>query len=302
MKRISLPLTLLFLLPGFARAQDISVKQTLTYLQKLQTESGGFKATLDSKADTKVLPTLRATSTAIRAFHYWGGDLPNKAACVKFVESCHDAASGGFADTPAAKPDVFTTAVGVMAVTELNLPTAKYAGGAIRYLSENAKGFEEIRIAAAGLERLNAKGPKNATWLEEVVKMRNQDGTYGKGPGQGRATGSSVVTVLRLGGKIANDPAMAERTNVLKALNEAQRQNGGWGKADDEIASDLETTYRVMRCYHMLQAKPASVEGVRSFVAKCRNSDGGYAVAPGQPSSVSGTYFAAIVLHWLKEK
>ena len=43
-------------------------------------------------------------------------------------------------------------------------------------------------------------------------------------------------------------------------------------------------------------------EGVRSFVAKCRNSDGGYAAAPGQPSSVNGTYFAAIILHWLKER
>jgi hypothetical protein len=39
---------------------------------------------------------------------------------------------------------------------------------------------------------------------------------------------------------------------------------------------------------------------VRSFVAKCRNADGGYGVAPGQPSNISGTYFAAIILHWLK--
>ena len=88
---------------------------------------------------------------------------------------------------------------------------------------------------------------------------------------------------------------------ILKVLKEGQRQNGGWGKADSEIASDLETTYRVMRCFVMLKARPANVEGVRSFVAKCRNADGGYGLAPGQASSVSPTYFAAIVLHWLKD-
>jgi hypothetical protein len=85
-------------------------------------------------------------------------------------------------------------------------------------------------------------------------------------------------------------------------LIDGQRQNGGWGKDDSEIASDLETTYRVMRCFVMLKARPANVEGVRSFVAKCRNEDGGYGVAPAQPSSVSGTYFAAIITHWLKQK
>jgi hypothetical protein len=52
----------------------------------------------------------------------------------------------------------------------------------------------------------------------------------------------------------------------------------------------------------MLKAKPGNVEGVRSFVAKCRNADGGYAVAPGQPSSVNATYFAAIITHWLDAK
>jgi hypothetical protein len=88
---------------------------------------------------------------------------------------------------------------------------------------------------------------------------------------------------------------------ILQVLRDGQRQNGGWGKDTDAIGSDLETTYRVMRCFVMLKARP-DVEGVRSFVAKCRNEDGGYGVAPGQPSSVGGTYFAAIITHWLKQK
>jgi hypothetical protein len=108
-----------------------------------------------------------------------------------------------------------------------------------------------------------------------------------------RDTGGSVVTVLRLGGKTSD--------RCVKVLKAGQRQNGGYGKADSDSASDLETTYRVMRCFVMLKARPDNVEGVRSFVAKCRNADGGYGVAPGQPSSVGGTYFAAIITHWLKQ-
>jgi hypothetical protein len=49
----------------------------------------------------------------------------------------------------------------------------------------------------------------------------------------------------------------------------------------------------------MLQERPAAQQ-MHSFVATCRNSDGGYGVAPGEPSSVAATYFASIILHWLK--
>ena len=58
---------------------------------------------------------------------------------------------------------------------------------------------------------------------------------------------------------------------------------------------------RVMRAFHMLKEKPADVAAFRAFVAKCRNADGGYGVAPGQPSNAGGTYFASIILHWLAE-
>ena len=51
-----------------------------------------------------------------------------------------------------------------------------------------------------------------------------------------------------------------------------------------------------------LKEKPADVEALRGFVAKCRNADGGYGLSPGQPSRVPATYFASILLHWLAEK
>ena len=46
--------------------------------------------------------------------------------------------------------------------------------------------------------------------------------------------------------------------------------------------SDLETCYRVMRCYHMLNSKPNVATNWRMFIAGCRNDDGGYGVAPGK--------------------
>jgi hypothetical protein len=183
-----------------------------------------------------------------------------------------------------------------MAVTELKMPADKYAPAAVKYLSENARSMEDIRIAAAGLERIKEKSPQAKAWLDEVRKQQNADGSFGKSPGQARATGGSIVTLLRLGGEVA------DRDAILKVLKEGQRRNGGYGKEENEIASDLETTYRVMRCFMMLKARPANSEGVRSFVAKCRNEDGGYGPAPGEPSNVSATYFAAIIRFWLDKK
>jgi hypothetical protein len=104
-----------------------------------------------------------------------------------------------------------------------------------------------------------------------------------------------VACVLRLGGKVKEPKA------VVKALDEAQRKDGGFGRADADD-SDLETSYRVMRTYHMLKSKPARAADLRAFVAKCRHAGGGYGVAPGLPATVGGTYFAGIILHWLDEK
>lgn len=296
MTRFALLAGALVFCPAWVRADDDpGLKTTIAYVQKLQTTGGGFFA-MTPKPNVKIVPTLKATSAAVRALHYLGAKVPNAQAVANFVASCHDPESGGFADLPKGKTDVFTTAVGIMAVTELKMPEEKYVPGVVKYLSEYAKSFEDIRIAAAGLERFKGKSAKNKEWLEAVLKLQNADGTFGTGPGQARATGGSVVTLLRLGGAVKNKDA------VLKVLKDGQRNNGAYGKGDDELASDLETTYRVMRCFMMLKDRPASIEGLRSFVAKCRNEDGGYGLSPGQPSNISGTYFAAIIRHWLDSK
>src|SRR5262245_11145530 len=108
--------------------QDAATKKTIDYVQKLQTSTGGFLSQTPAP-NIRLAPTLKFTSSAVRALHYLGGEIPNKDACVKFVESCHHAESGGFSDMPRGKPDVFTTAVGLMAVSELKMPADKYAKG-----------------------------------------------------------------------------------------------------------------------------------------------------------------------------
>jgi prenyltransferase beta subunit len=89
-----------------------------------------------------------------------------------------------------------------------------------------------------------------------------------------------------------------QRDKVVEALKKGQRPDGGFGK-ENARTSDLETVYRVMRAFVMLKEKPNDVAALQAFMDKCQNADGGYGVAPGQPSSLSATYFAAITQHWL---
>jgi hypothetical protein len=275
--------------------RDVGNKATISYVQKLQTNTGGFLASKPAP-NVRMIPTLRATSAAVRALKYLGADVPDRNACARFVESCFDAKTGGFKDSVAAgEPDVFTTAVGIMDVTELKMAADRYEAGVIKYLSENAKGFEDIRIAVAGLERIGKKSPKTQPWLDEVGMMKILADASGPTSGAAREAGSIIVTHLRLGGRFEN------AADHIKTLRGGQRDNGGYGK-EGSATSDLETTYRVMRAFHMLKARPGDVEGARSFVAKCRNDDGGYGISPGQPSGVGATYFAAIIKHWLNAK
>src|SRR5262249_10976283 len=130
-----------------ARGQSDNAK-TVAYLRELQTKEGGF---LPAKGQEK--PTLRATSSVVRALKYFGGEPKDREAAARFVASCFDETSGGFMDQPGqGRPDVATTAVGLMAVVELKVPSEKIIGPAVAFLAKNAKSHEEVRIAAAGLE------------------------------------------------------------------------------------------------------------------------------------------------------
>ena len=265
---------------------------SVAYLRECQQSDGGFVPAKADRSRNGAPSSLRASTAGLRALKYFGGEARDRAACARFVQRRFDKKSGGFADRPGQPSDVISTAVGIMAIVELKLPVDDYRKAAVSYLANHVKSFEDIRIAAAGLEAIGARPPIAASWLEQIAKLRHADGTYGTGDGVARATGGAVVAVLRLGGTVEH------QDNVLQALKTGQRADGGFGK-EQAKTSDLETTYRVMRAFYMLQSKP-DVKRLRSFVASCRNADGGYGVAPRQPSSVGATYFAGIILHWLE--
>ncbi len=299
---------LIAVLPAFAQS-DAQKKATIAYLQKLQTEDGGFR--FDARPNPKAegsakggatQSSLPATTSAFRALKYFGGAPRDREACAAYVAKCFDKESGGFATQPGGKAAWLATAVGIMAVVDMKMPTEPYAAEVTKYLDERSRSFEEIRLAAASFEALGTRPPHADAWLEQIAKLRNADGTYGKDGSVARDTGGAVCAVLRLGGKVEHPE------NVLKALNAGQLKDGGFGQpgllgeAGPLKGSDLATTYRVARAFHMLKAKPQDADRLRAFIARCRNDDGGYGVAPGEPSNVSGCYYAGIILHWLDEK
>jgi hypothetical protein len=271
------------------------IEATVRYLRSLQAENGGFKArSADAAGKEPNPPSLRATVGALRALKYFGGEPKEGEACKRFVAGCFQKETGGFTDAPGGRPDAITTALGLMAVVELKISLDDYRERAVTYLGRHAMSFEEIRMAAAGVEAAGAKPAEAEKWLKQIADMRAKDGLYGKDDGQARDTGGSVVAILRLGGKAENVD------QVLGALKAGQRKDGGFGKAGT-ADSDLETTYRVMRAFHMLKERPRDVAELQAFIARCRNKDGGYAAAPGQPSTSGGTYYAAIIRHWLEK-
>ncbi|HJZ94822.1 MAG TPA: prenyltransferase/squalene oxidase repeat-containing protein [Gemmataceae bacterium] len=286
----------LLVVPAPAVGQTADEKAaSVKFLASLQQPDGGFVAGPD-KASAAAVPqsSLRATSAAVRAIKYLGGEVPNKDKAATFVKACYTGDAGAFADRPKGKPDVNLTAIGIMAAAEL-IPDFDF-GPPVKYLAANAKTFEERRLAAGGMEAARTIDPVVKDWLAETEKGRNPDGTYGIGDGQARETGSVTAMIYRTGGKLSDE----HRKPVVAALRAGQRLDGGYGKADAK-ASDMETTYRVMRAFHWLKEKPNDEPKLREFIARHRNADGGYGTAPGQPSTAGGTYYAAIVGYWLEK-
>jgi prenyltransferase beta subunit len=269
---------------------------TVQFLASLQQSDGGFLAgPLTKESVAAPRSSLRATTAAVRAIKYFGGPIPNAEKAAAFVTSCYDRRTGGFADQPKGTPDVTTTAVAMMAAAEL-YPDRFDPAPSTRVLVNNAKSFEERRLAVAGMEAAGKFDPVIKTWFDEIRKTANPDGTYGKGDALARETGGVIAMFLRAGEMLPDE----QRSAAIRAMQAGQRSDGGFGKPGDK-GSDGETTYRVMRAFHLLKAKPKNVDGVRQFFARCRNPDGGYGVAPGQPTTVGGTYYAAAVSRWLAE-
>jgi pimeloyl-ACP methyl ester carboxylesterase len=272
-------------LPSVHAQTPAELTQTSRYIAAFQNPDGGFAAKPGGPS------TLPATSSAIRILKNTGGSIPDVLACIKFVKSCVDRATGGFVATPGGKPDISTTATGLMAYNELKITDEATVTGALKYLAENAKSFEEVRIAVAGYEAVNKTSPVFERWTAEILKGVNTDGTFGSGATQARETGGKAVALLRMGVTLDKNDAIAS------FLKSAQRDDGGWGQK--EGTSELETTYRIMRFFFMAKHQP-DIERLTAFVARCRHSDGGYGIQPGAEATPGGTYFATIVLRWVR--
>ncbi len=259
--------------------------KTARFVAAFQNPDGGFAGSAGGKS------SLGTTSSAVRTLKTVGGSIPDVLKCIDYLLSCHDKTSGGFATTPGGTPDVRTTATGLMAVADMKVVTEEMIQGAIKYFSANVKTFEDIRIAVAGLEAVNTKSRDFPKWTEQVKNDSNPDGRYGKGGSIARSTGSAVVALLRMGVPVEN------RETVVNAIKSGQKSDGGWGK-DTDVPSDLETTYRVMRCFSMLKEVP-NLESLQSYLLSHRQSDGGYGPTPGATADVASTYYVTTVLRWV---
>jgi dienelactone hydrolase/prenyltransferase beta subunit len=260
--------------------------QTAAYLRPFQNPDGGYSGTVGGKS------TLGGTSSALRCLKYNGGTINDVVKCIAFVESCYDKATGGFAQTPGGKTDVGTTATGLMAVGELKLDPKDYATS-VEYFSSNAKSFEDVRIAIAGLESIKTSSPEFSKWTELVNKGRNADGTWGEGATKAKDTGGKAAALLRMGVKIDG----SEKAAIVAALRSAQREDGGWSQ--DGVKSDLNTSYRIMRCLFMLKEAP-DLDRLRGWLFKHRQSDGGFAGSIGGSADIGGTYLCSIMLYWAR--
>jgi poly(3-hydroxybutyrate) depolymerase len=258
--------------------------QTAAYVAARQNKDGGFATKVDQPS------SLAATNSALKILKHVGGSVPDILGCIKYVKSCHDA-GGGFAQTPGGKPDIVTTAVGLIAASELKIAEPIMIRQASAYLGKNAKTFEEVRMAIAGLEAVNTSSPDFPRWNDQIQALRNQDGTFGAGHGQPFATGGAVAAILRMGLKLD------QRDAVIAALKGSQRLDGAWSR--DGGPSDLGSTYRIMRALYMLGEKP-DVDRLLAFVARCRRSDGSYATTPDGAGDLVGTYLATIVIRWVR--
>ena len=182
------------------------------------------------------LSSLAATNSGLRVLKHVGGSVPDILGCIKYVKSCRDADSGSFAPMPGGKPDVVTTAIGLMAASELKIADPAMIKEAADYLGKNAKTFEEVRMAIAGLEAVHGTSPDFSKWNESSRACATPTAPGARGRARPIATGGAGAAVLRMGLKLD------KRDAVIAALKAGQRPEGGWSK--DAGPPDLGATYR----------------------------------------------------------
>ena len=201
--------------------------------------------------------------------------------------SCWHEKDSGFADFPGGPTDVILAAVGLMGARDGAFINNEKRTLGTRYLVDNAKNFEEIRMASAFLadEPYDAKVAES--WQKTILARANKDGTFGSGFSKPRDSASAWVTLLRLQFSLKNYELLSK---------DFRMKDGGFGSESSD-RSDLETAYRVSRYFHMIQNQKM-LRDTLGFIETCRNEDGGYGPRPGEKSSLGSTYQAVIIKKW----
>ena len=262
-------------------AQELSA---LKFVDSLENPLGGYWPNLGAKGKSS---SLRATVAALRVYKYEGKALPNFEKHRDFMLSCWHEKDAAFADFPGGPTDVILTAVGLMGARDGAFLNEEKRTLGIKYLVDNAKNFEEIRMASAFLadEPYDAKVAES--WQKSILTRSNKDGTFGSGFSKPRDSASAWVTLLRLQFPLKNDELLSK---------DFRMKDGGFGSESSD-QSDLETGYRVSRYFHMIKNQKMLRETL-GFIETCRNEDGGYGPRPGEKSSLGSTYHAIIIKKW----
>lgn len=283
-------LGLLWPMPLLAQSlSEKEKKQTVSWLQSLQRDNGGFAA--DPRPDTPA--SLPATAMALQALRGLSAEPRNKASCAKFVIARYDQKNTAFAAIENGKISVRATAFGLMAVAGLKLPADKYVVPAVIYLCSSVKKLEDIYVTAAAYEAVQSKCELAEDWIAKIQERQQADGTFGAGSGRVRDTSEAVLALVRLGGRVE------KRDSVLKNLRDSQRPDGGWGTSDEQ--SNVETTGKVVRAMFMLKSR-GELSACCKFLARCRHDDGSYGSRPGEPGNLPATFSAVQVLRLSESK
>ncbi len=260
--------------------------QTAAFAAAHQNPDGGFAADAVGQPSS-----VGATNSGLRVLRHVGGSMRDVLGCVNYVKSCR-VPGGGFSPTPGGKPDVVTTAIGLLAASELKINDSDMIREAVAYLGKNARSFEEVRMAAAGLEAIGVTSPDAPRWLRQIEGMRNPDGTFGTGSSRAFASGGAAAAILRLGYPLEH------RDAIVKVIKEAQRPRAAGPRTTGPPTSPAATG----------SCGPCSCCTSGPTSTACSPSSPGAASPtaaipspPRDPAASAGLISATIIIYWSRQ-
>lgn len=269
---------------------------TVQFVKSCHQADGGY-----CNSPATQVTSLSATSAALRILGYLKSKPEQLSKTKAYCWACFDRDNGCFRDRPDGKPSYRSTAVGVMAIVALKERFTDQDRERVLHSLYNSEQPEDIRLGAAAVEALVVDKQLSSVppnWLEKLNavfgKHHNADGTYGMGYEQARNSAGYLAAYLRLG------YPHSSKHSVLNLVKDSQLNSGGW--VNEKGALDLEATYRVMRCLYLLQCHDVKVlDRCGKLVADLNQKDGGYSLPGQNASTISATYFALSIRHWLLE-